>query len=72
VRGGDDEILAAARAAMLEDPDVLVLEQIRTDSLMNAALEAASSGHLIIAGLSAPTVAGGASENGPSVNAHTR
>ena len=41
VRGGDDEILAAVRAALLEDPDVLVLEDIRTDSLMNAALEAA-------------------------------
>jgi twitching motility protein PilT len=53
VRGGDDEVLAAARAALREDPDVLVLEQIRTGLLMNVALEAAASGHLVIAGFSA-------------------
>ena len=50
VRGGDDEVLAAARAALREDPDVLVLGQIRTGPLMNLALEAAASGHLIIGG----------------------
>jgi twitching motility protein PilT len=53
VRGGDDEVLAAARAALREDPDVLVLEQIRTGLLMNVALEAAASGHLVIGGFSA-------------------
>ena len=53
VRGGDDEVLAAARAALREDPDVLVLEQIRTGPLMNVALEAAASGHLVIGGFSA-------------------
>ena len=30
VRGSDDDMLAAARAALREDPDVLVLEEIRT------------------------------------------
>ena len=30
VRGSDDEMLAAARAALREDPDVLVLEELRT------------------------------------------
>jgi twitching motility protein PilT len=53
VRGTDDDVLAAARAALREDPDVLVLEQIRTGLLMNVALEAAASGHLVIAGFSA-------------------
>ena len=36
----------AYRAALREDPDVLVLEQIRTGLLMNVALEAAASGHI--------------------------
>jgi twitching motility protein PilT len=53
VRGDDDQVLTAARAALREDPDVLVLEQIRTAPLMNVAIEAAASGHLVIAGLSA-------------------
>ncbi len=53
VRGGNAELLAAARAALREDPDVLVLEQIRTGELMNVALEAAASGHLVVGGLAA-------------------
>jgi twitching motility protein PilT len=53
VRGSDDDILAAARAALREDPDVLVIEQVRNGAMMNVALEAASSGHLVIAGFSA-------------------
>ena len=53
VRGNDDDVLAAARAALREDPDVLVLEQIRTGLLMNVALEAAASEHLVIGGFSA-------------------
>jgi twitching motility protein PilT len=53
VRGSDDDMLAAARAALREDPDVLVLEHIRTGLLMNVALEAAASGHLVIGGFSA-------------------
>jgi twitching motility protein PilT len=55
VRGDDDDVLVAARAALREDPDVLVLEQIRTGLLMNVALEAAASGHLVIGGFSAHT-----------------
>jgi twitching motility protein PilT len=57
VRGSDDEVLTAARAALREDPDVLVLDQIRTGLLMNVALEAAASGHLVIAGFSAHNAA---------------
>lgn len=53
VRGTDEEVQSAARAALREDPDVLVLEQIRTGLLMNVALEAAASGHLVIGGFSA-------------------
>jgi twitching motility protein PilT len=55
VRGSDDDLLAAARAALREDPDVLVLDDLRTGGLMNVALEAASSGRLVIGGFSAHT-----------------
>jgi twitching motility protein PilT len=53
VRGDEDQVLKAARTALREDPDVLVLEQIRTGPLMNVALEAAASGRLVIGGFSA-------------------
>jgi twitching motility protein PilT len=55
VRGDDDDMLAAARAALREDPDVLVIEDLRTGGLMNVALDAASSGRLVIGGFSAHT-----------------
>jgi twitching motility protein PilT len=58
VRGGNEELLAAARAALREDPDVLVIEDLRTGALMNVALEAAASGHLVIGGFSAHSAAG--------------
>jgi twitching motility protein PilT len=58
VRGNDDEMLVAARAALREDPDVLVIEDLRTAALMNVALEAASAGRLVVAGFSAHTAAG--------------
>jgi len=58
VRGNDDELLAAARGAMREDPDVLVIEDLRTGPLMNVALEAAASGRLVVGGFSAHTAAG--------------
>ena len=53
VRGGRDEMLTIARAALREDPDVLVLEDVRTAGLMNLALDAASSGQLVIGGFPA-------------------
>ena len=55
VRGGDDDWLAAARAALRENPDVLVIEDLRTADLMNVALEAAASGHLVVGGFPAHT-----------------
>ncbi len=57
VRGTDDEMLAAARAALREDPDVLVIEDLHTQALTNVALEAAASGHLVVAGFAAHTAA---------------
>jgi twitching motility protein PilT len=58
VRGNDDEMLAAARGALREDPDVLMIEDLRTGGLMNVALEAAASGHLVVGGFSAHTATG--------------
>jgi twitching motility protein PilT len=55
VRSNDEDLLAAARAALREDPDVLVIEDLRAASRMDVALEAASSGRLVIGGLPAPT-----------------
>jgi twitching motility protein PilT len=53
IRGSDDDLLKAARAALREDPDVLVIEDLRNAELMDVALEAAASGRLVIAGFSA-------------------
>ena len=58
VRGGSDELLVVARAALREDPDVLVLEELRSAAVVNLALDAASSGHLVIGGLPAPNATG--------------
>jgi twitching motility protein PilT len=58
VRGSNDELLAAARAALREDPDVLVIEDLRTAALMDVALEASASGHLVIGGFSAHSATG--------------
>src|SRR5207248_9595393 len=55
VRGNDDDLLTAARSALREDPDVLVIEDLRTGALMNVALEAAASGRLVVGGFSAHT-----------------
>ena len=54
-RGSLDEMLAAARAALRESPDVLAIEEVGTLSLMNLALDAAASGVLVVAGLTGPT-----------------
>jgi twitching motility protein PilT len=51
VTGGDEDMLAAARGALREAPDVLVLDAIRTAELMNVALDAAASGCLVFGGL---------------------
>jgi len=53
VRGGSEEMVKAARAALREDPDVLVLEEIRTPALVELALDAAGSGQLVLGGFPA-------------------
>jgi twitching motility protein PilT len=50
--GTDDQLLAAARGALREDPDVLVIESLRTSALIDVALEAAAS-QLVIGALPA-------------------
>ena len=58
VRGSADDMLAAARAALREDPDVLVLEDLRGAALVSVALDAAAAGQLVIAGVTAHHSAG--------------
>jgi hypothetical protein len=53
VRPSEDDLLAAAHSALRENPNVLLLDEIRTGASMNLALEAASSGRLIIGGIHA-------------------
>jgi twitching motility protein PilT len=57
VRGGPKQMLAAACAALRDDPDVLVLHDLRSRALMRLALRAAAAGHLVVGGLSARTAA---------------
>ncbi len=56
--GGADEMLELARAALREDPDVLVLESVRSADLMMLALDAAASGRLVICGFPAHSATG--------------
>jgi twitching motility protein PilT len=58
VRGSSDEMLTMARAALREDPDVLVLEEVRSAGLMTLALDAAASGQLVVGGFPAHNAAG--------------
>ena len=53
VRGDTEALLGALRAALRENPDVLVIEDLRAPEVVAEALEAASSGHLVIGGLAA-------------------
>jgi len=53
VRGSHEEIESVARAALREDPDVIVIESMRTAPLINVALEAAANGQLVIGGFPA-------------------
>jgi twitching motility protein PilT len=55
VRGNGEELSAAVRAALRENPDVLVIEDLRSPKVVALALEAMESGHLVIAAMSAHT-----------------
>ena len=55
VRGDGDAIATAARAALREGPDVLVIEDLRAPQAFVAALDAARAGRLVFGSISAPT-----------------
>lgn len=50
---GADEMAVVARSALREDPDVLVLEDVRSPALIDLALQAAASGRLVVCGFTA-------------------
>ena len=58
VRGDGDAIATAARAALREGPDVLVIEDLRAPEALVAALDAARAGRLVLGSISAPTAPG--------------
>jgi twitching motility protein PilT len=53
VRGNSETAASAVRSAFREDPDVLVIEDMRTPEILAAALEAAESGRLVFGSVSA-------------------
>jgi twitching motility protein PilT len=58
VRGDGDTIAQAARAALREGPDVLVIEDLRAPEALVAALDAARAGRLVFGSISATTAPG--------------
>ena len=58
VRGDGDTIAAAARAALREGPDVLVIEDLRSPEALTTALDAARAGRLVFGSISATTAPG--------------
>ena len=52
-RGDADFAASVARAALREDPDVMMLEDLKSADLVSAALEAAESGRLVLASVPA-------------------
>jgi twitching motility protein PilT len=63
----EDDFESAARAALREDPDVLVIESMHSVAIIDIALQAATSGRLVIGGL---TVRDGAAAVERIVNAY--
>jgi twitching motility protein PilT len=58
VRGDSEAVVSAVRSALREDPDVLLIEDLRSAEIAAAALEAADSGRLVFGSLpAASTVA---------------
>ena len=55
VRGDADELTAVARAALRENPDVLVIDDLRSPGVVGVALEAIEAGHLVIGAIAAHT-----------------
>ena len=54
-RGEPDGMSTLARAALRENPDVLVIDDLKTPDLVAVALDAAESGHLVIGAVTAHT-----------------
>lgn len=54
-RGDGEALAAAARAALREGPDVLILEDLRAPGLIEVALDAARAGRLVFGSIAAPT-----------------
>jgi twitching motility protein PilT len=57
IRGSSEEVVAQARLAMRENPDVLVIEDIRSPEVLQVALDAAGSGVLVFISVTAPSAA---------------
>jgi twitching motility protein PilT len=57
-RGDGDLAATYARAALREDPDVMVIEDLKSAELVTAALEAAESGRLVLASVPAASTIG--------------
>jgi twitching motility protein PilT len=57
-RGDADLAAALTRAAVREDPDVMVIEELKSGELVAAALEAAESGRLVLASVPAASTIG--------------
>ena len=55
VRGDRTELVSVARAALRENPDVLVVEDFGAPEMVTLALEAALSGHLVVGAMTAHT-----------------
>lgn len=53
IRGSAEEIVAQARAALRENPDVLVIEDLRSPEVLQVALDAAGSGLLVFISVTA-------------------
>ena len=53
VRGDGEAIVSAVRAALREDPDVMLIEDLRSPEIAAVALEAAESGRLVFGSLPA-------------------
>lgn len=58
LRGSAGDIVAAARSALRENPDVLVIEDLRSPDVLQVALDAAGSGLLVFASVTAASATG--------------
>jgi twitching motility protein PilT len=57
IRGGADQALLAARAALRENPDVLVVDDLSSAQMVPLLLEAAAGGLLVFVSITAPSTA---------------